>query len=1432
MRQTSKEQLVEEVCGLPDNVVAEKSGSDVIERHMEKMQRNHTEAVAQMHNDLSVISVEYETLYRKSGEELLHQLSVHDDNVERQMQRIESISELEKFTLQELHEFWDIVNEESGIRGKRIQDLGCVLATYESDRKATIAALLRKYTGKLEKCGCLMPLNVHRLIDGEAMMINQALLANRRALAKLHLNLMESHLQKEYSHRLRWEDKLDDWKRVKVLDVVSRFKELIGSPAIQRPKDIQAVLDSTHVAQESVREQRITILQSVAAMIPPRCSKSLVTEWYKSLLCVNEKIDCMHIDSMKKLHSLYENTWQECLTELEQFKEEIHSYGISPEEIQNIVHREFLPLIGKCQSQAEESLAAMDKAFESLAKRAAGLSKSLFKFMCGASHLWEVHSTGLRKRKRQMQDQLDQVCYSQDQDIQKKEAHLDVVLDKLRQESTKEALKMTLEKALHLLDEVKDLYVHFFQEEVDTAEGYPAMVLEELQSYSSAVSCFFNVKEIYSQDSEELRSLNPVINLGGRATVKRGPFTVQRGKPLLGGFQKSPTPACSSFDEDDSEDDIDSHLSQSSESFVTSKGNVYTGQSFVSYCNMEQFPTPSEVEAAVFPKSLLVELQQKVRLLFFDHLEEVYQTALTDSMNTVAAKKEALKSEQDLRLSLHQRRAERIEMDIHNVRAAELLLHQDRVERHYESIWQALDNCRTNVQDLQIQHHKLTEDFRSQVYSMEDVLNTATKSEMLIGLRGVLQSNLEKHMNVIQESQRHFRQTLEAKLDSLRVSNVQLMKSFKLFSEGGNFTPKEVETLHKRLEKISKRIDSIDEAITLDMEGTESKHLEQAKDAINRFEEKCHFLIVDLKFLEKIQRMLTNTQVQLKTEATQSNMQQKNINRLLMELETMVNNFASGCPEKTMTTEDFFTFTQTVFEEFRARCHYLECFSDPTMTVPMPDCALQGAFAVAARPKSRKQDGSDSPATDSLLQPSRMGVPLTDDAVVGVIKGLLRLGRPKVNQEALSDSPDRGSAAVAVTLSSPLGQRSRKCPSAESVNGRSVKRFSKPTRFDKQFQVFGTKPEEHGITAFKGVIVSILGRTNDILLQVAEEFYKQKDRRPITRPQCLQETFKLCAEEINKRLLAYQSQTQDYHNNCLQEFRQQLAKCEECLCKVPGLLITNLGEQHLRRLGQDTSNIRQQLAITLQDSEERKKKHSRQLSVRLSHPACQTELDALKKAEEDKQRELNNTITYSHQELLACVRKHGEEFVSAVSTLTQNLLYQMDNLVTVDEVQVGQTEMRPENVSTLIRRKKAGTLIEEKESGHQVQRGSRIWPGISYFGSSAIGVVEQPCKETASIRTIKTTLVHLRAVEARDSMYQRYEQQYREELNRAIQENQAQKRDSQCWEDHWRDLLNTLSQLNADKNVEFPNQVAREWRTEEWRATDGTCWAIVRVCCV
>lgn len=70
----------------------------------------------------------------------------------------------------------------------------------------------------------------------------------------------------------------------------------------------------------------------------------------------------------------------------------------------------------------------------------------------------------------------------------------------------------------------------------------------------------------------------------------------------------------------------------------------------------------------------------RVRQTFFSHLEERFHITLTNTITVVEAKKRKLKDELDLRLQLHQPRAARIEMDIHNVRAG---LSPHHIQSHF-----------------------------------------------------------------------------------------------------------------------------------------------------------------------------------------------------------------------------------------------------------------------------------------------------------------------------------------------------------------------------------------------------------------------------------------------------------------------------------------------------------------------------------------------------------------------------------------------------------------------------------------------------------------------------------------------------------------------------------------------------------------------------
>lgn len=61
--------------------------------------------------------------------------------------------------------------------------------------------------------------------------------------------------------------------------------------------------------------------------------------------------------------------------------------------------------------------------------------------------------------------------------------------------------------------------------------------------------------------------------------------------------------------------------------------------------------------------------------------------------------------------------------------AAEVVLHRECVDRHCKGILEVLEDCRTDIQELQIQKNKMTEDFQMQIYSREKDFTCATNYE-------------------------------------------------------------------------------------------------------------------------------------------------------------------------------------------------------------------------------------------------------------------------------------------------------------------------------------------------------------------------------------------------------------------------------------------------------------------------------------------------------------------------------------------------------------------------------------------------------------------------------------------------------------------------------------------------------------------------------
>ncbi|XP_069603752.1 coiled-coil domain-containing protein 180 [Ranitomeya imitator] len=1479
-----------EVRGLCDVIVPEKTDSGLLKRITAARQERHAAAVSSLQKELADVSKEMEILVMEAGKSLQGKISESHVKTDLLFQKSENRMDNASVTMSTLNDLWGRVIEESKHRRENIRATEKTMFEVEQKRAKRITDVLRKFTTLLTEICFLMPPDVHRFIHKEAMMINQAVLANHRAIAKLSLNLMEAELKREGLQRLRWQDLVKAWKCYRKETILRDFREFAKREAEEILGTVETEADVLMDRCKPLHVERLRLLCSVSDFVPPTCTSTAVTAWHKLLLEINKQIDCTSSHFLEKLHNLQEDVIQRCMRESERITAQLIETDIcGNEDAEVIVTTERLPFINHFQEEREKRHQIFNESLGAISKKMAAHVNRLFKFAHKSVHLWENLQIGLSRQEETLQKDVDHCRQRHDAENQAKEADLDIILDTLRQQSTKEQLQISMGKAQAALLDIQSGYKQFHEDQVQIIETYPHLVLSELLAYSAALSKFFHVNEVYGKDfpsnTEECEASPAII----ADPVSSSPAASPDGDLTEEPIESSHPADVDNPSQDHSAEDGGVHILQPpniettgdgdggnvgaeqaedstqlnhentladppraehqrdsertsaaqkenmslaeetptiSETFTTSRLNTYTvlrkkavkPGSSMGHLQDNVFFTeavtedesPLNLDYVVLPDETIADLRRRLRLGFFEHLEGWYDDTVSSSHSIVLAKKEELKSELDLRCHLHQPRSQRVKMDVHNVRAAELRLHSERVDRHCEGIKQALSNLREESIVLIDQMKKETKNFRSKISGMHNTFLEARKSDKLVALSNSLPSILDSHVSGVQTAMRNYRQHVEEMLGKLCDTNSDFIKSFRLFSEGGNFSPDEVEMLRKRLHKASATIAAFEGSIMVDLEGLESQCLEQATEVVKKSEDKFLSITTDMIFLENIQKLLTNLQVKIKALVADSNSQSQQINSQLEHLRKKTDACAHPNIDKEVVSSDnLYAFMKTVMEGVTKRSRYLSCLLD--LNPVLQESPLQGPIATASRSDvASRQEGRVTFGTpDSLLNPSRIGKLALDDAAVGVIRNIMKTQRicGEAEKELDEGNPWQSTAAGShqhppVAPHPPLRPSNGNKKKASSADGESVQvKFSspslrklvKPTRFDKKYQVFGEKKEES--ENFMGILTSILWESNDHLLYLAEEFYK-KERRPIARRDLLQETFEDCADTLVAKLQSYEKQALEYHNNCVLELREQLEQLEKWMSHVPPLVIMSLREENFSFMQNSTNDTRLLFMKELNQSNQTKEDLKNLLRPSLGHPDNSQTLQQICQQEGQRQREEREQIDLNAKHLKECVLESIQHFVNSLAAIAEHMLLELDEALTVDDVLPARTEIPKEKLSTLIRRKQTGRPLEDAEYRPLIERGSRVWPGISLKDSAHTKISNNTgSPETASVTTAKTTLGHISTVEARDAAYKKFLQDAESALTDIEEERTQQHRAAQRWEQWWSQSVLKIKEL-------------------------------------
>ncbi|XP_041523268.1 coiled-coil domain-containing protein 180 [Microtus oregoni] len=1569
MRETEDMIAVREVQGLMNDIVAHLTRRSIILQGQEEFKkRKYLSALTSFQEEIEQIGVEMEPLILEKGELLLKKMSQSDEDVDQLFKKVESEPDLENYTIETLLELWEKVAERFTQQKQEIKELDQELLALEVSRADKLKDILKRYVDIIEKTTYLLQPDVYRLIDKEAMAMNQALLGNRRAIAQLLVNLTEATLQQELDNRHRWQGLVDTWKALKREALQQSFSEFMASENIQEPPAIQKELEEMLKNQQILQKVRLDHLCTICNLLPPNYNKSQLTEWYDSLTALNRQLDNYHMDCMTLVRFLYEKIWQECLAHVQDCKKQLLDWkAFSEAEAESLVNPAFFMVVGEFQSKVEKKLELLDSSFEVLNRQTESQSLDLFRYFQEAVRLWEGHQSVLLSQELELEKRIEQHRQKHYRENQAQEVNLDKLLDQLRQQSQEETLKTHMEKARNFLKNMKSSYECFHILLTKEVMEYPGLVLKELNCYSFTLSRHFFIREIFEQNLAgevtfkfrqpethekhfmqkirklkkkrrtrvELRKAEESIgqDMGSEKLAEEMEGTGEESEPVVAGealSQRNKFPPSGGMaepkeeytqeteemrsiketfsetslepenmksqeekegieaeeeeeeeeekeeeqkeeeekegeeemkeekeeeeegeeeeeeemdDEDEEEEDYDNMNEDTIELY---KDSIFTGQDEgkeesleeMAYEEMEFFTTASGntyfaflsvedeekihtrphsyhavlfndpfstkyIEQVTIPHKLIVKVKKGLRAGFFEHLEKWFDQCALNARIIVAAKVDELDSELELRLHLHKPRLEHVEKDIHNVRAAELLLHQERLDNHCAGVIETLKKEKQMFCQFQEEQAVRSKNFRRKIYDMEHIFLNATKSQKLVSLTKILHRELLSYVDVIQVSLRSFRQYLEESLGKLRYTNIDFVKHCRLFSEGGNFSPEEIQLLCQRLEKEATRIEFVESLIMIHMEKMETEYLDQANDVINKFESKFHNLSSDLIFVEKIQRLMTNLQVNIKCQVAKSNSQSEGLNSSLEQLQHKIQTCRDHRGDKGMVnTDDLLAFVRSWKEKLSQRIKYLNCsldvvsitqevFTDTILT------EMEVESDIHESSEDLEEEAKVGPVTpESFAQPTRIGRPMIEDPAVDVVKKILQIPQTKLTSAC---DKDRSHTALKKRY---RGDKSLKkaLASSSATSAGSMTRHTKIIRVDKKYQVLGDRPPPQ-TEDFKGIILTLLWDSNEHLLFVVEDFYR-KEKRPVTRPECMYENFDQCAEHIGKKIMEYQNQADEYHNSCLLELRAQVRRFEELLPQVCWLVVENYKDQHWNKFCTSMKEIRDQFEQLQKHLEKKKDENALKLQPNLGHPIFAWEMESLNIVEELRQEEWGRMIHANQEKMEEFAKKYGRFFIASLASFTEKFLIQLDEVVTIDDLQVPRMEPQKQKLSILIRRKLARLSLEEESEKPLIERGSRKWPGIK---PNEITIQTKILtRRTPSITTYKTTLGHLAIIEARDAVFLKYLALFDKELKNIQNHFKTLELRAQRWKKSWKRSLDTIRTLNSSHPSQHP----------------------------
>ncbi|UJR28315.1 hypothetical protein I4U23_009559 [Adineta vaga] len=1362
-QQQELDELKREVFNLPDNVeydnIDDVHNGNLTERITSKRQVQFDQLWTEFLNKITDINhvqnllMELEKITRQCNK----YYEQGDQEIDEHLQKLFSEKNITCLTIESFEQAFYQLNELLPPRLLQIQDYCQTIEELELERIQKIRDLFKHYSEQLYRTHHLSDKETAIQLEKQANELNTQIIDNRRIYTELEARLLAGETVRAHRYQRRLVNYQSKWSDATWL--------------IHKQTWLSKLSSSTQT------HSFIAHVNSLNSFIPPISTYENVQIWYNRGYDLVDIIVHKRQTLVYKINEIIVEEIEFLNRELDHIREEmLQTHVYDNEQLQIALDRDIIPLFEERKDFLKNSIInRIESVYEQLTHAMYDILERLLAFIETPAEQWDNHQIRLEDVTGKLLDMMHECRQPYDLENEKKLAKLDATLDEMRSASNETALATLLKSAYSQLDMIKVSYAAFYDKEHAVVNQYSNMIAEEVNQYRTEILDYFQARQIDPNENDEQ---SPLAFSHQYYTTSLARITYE----LKGHINKTQEDGI-----DNDNDDGESHISVSVRSSSDEDPRLQNEQDQVELPiflteDVTTTTTTDELMAIPFhqafriPSNLVDSVIFILSRAFLDSYDRWEEETVRRAEAVMYSKHYELDKELDLQLHLHEPRRARIQTDIYNVRIGELLMHDERVERHMYGIEDKLKDINIDYDRMSNEFGKSIDAYKNDIFSLEHIFVNATTTGRLVLLQERLKRQRDSFMNYVRISLRNFRTRFDETMQQLRDANANFRKSFQTFSEGGNFNSDEINIYRKKLEKTALQIDKTEASILKEMEKNEKKQLEQANKVITQFRDKFKYHMIDLQFIELTNRWISEAQVKIKGEVGNSNQLAHVLKTLVLLYEAKIDSILHPNLDKEPATinEVRELYHQIVSNSYE-RALYLKCLHNE-LVIPAALVNtlkekgliteeelvndLHNTTGTEERNESRRSSRKTQRRTTMVTFGSSSSAQQDDMKTMSTIRSLLHKNMESESDEIVepnpSDNLESTSHSTQFASSSSFRKKSKQSSKKPNLSRKlsnkvsidesttSIRRegITRPKTRDELYALYCTFGErKHLGQDFLSKILNILRQTTEGLLSHSEVYYKEKGSRHVTRPQALREKFDEFAEIMVDKLKHYEEQCLAHHAYSINEFRNILELFE----RTSSLMAKIELDEQIHEGEKSLFEFKQQFDMKFNE----KLNHNRE-----------------KIREEDLEKFINQLLT----ETIKYIQKNAHNTIQSLATSAERLVILFDEILTADEAIQTRLPKVKYSLLELVKRQHMGKPLEESESVQLIERKQGHWPGLLFLDDQLHRPVKsntakkpslttiQRQKTTASIDTQKTTLPQIQTISQRDEAYQKYKE--------------------------------------------------------------------------